>query len=55
MQLKKDKRPMKAIGLDQYLPIDDPSSLMDVALPTPVPGERDLLVRVEVRVLVASR
>jgi NADPH:quinone reductase len=38
---------MKAIGLTQYLPIDDPSSLMDVALPTPVPGERDLLVRVE--------
>ena len=38
---------MKAIGLTQYLPIDDPSSLMDVALPTPVPGERDLLVQVE--------
>ena len=38
---------MKAIGLTQYLPIDNPSSLMDVALPTPVPGERDLLVRVE--------
>jgi NADPH:quinone reductase-like Zn-dependent oxidoreductase len=47
MQLKKDKWSMKAIGLTQYLPIDDPSSLMDVALPTPVPGERDLLVRVE--------
>ena len=38
---------MKAVGLTQYLPIHDPSSLMDVTLPTPEPGERDLLVRVE--------
>lgn len=38
---------MKAIALTRYLPIDDPQSLIDVELPTPVPGEQDLLVRVE--------
>ena len=38
---------MKAVALTRYLPITDPQSLFDVELPTPVPGEHDLLVRVE--------
>jgi NADPH2:quinone reductase len=38
---------MKAVALTRYLPIDDPQSLLDVELPTPVPGEHDLLVRIE--------
>ncbi len=38
---------MKAVALTRYLPIDDPQSLIDVELPTPAPGEHDLLVRVE--------
>lgn len=38
---------MKAVALTRYLPIDDPESLLDVELPTPAPGARDLLVRVE--------
>jgi len=38
---------MKAVALTRYLPIDDPQSLLDVELPAPVPGEHDLLVRVE--------
>lgn len=38
---------MKAVALTHYLPIDDPQSLIDVDLPKPVPGEHDLLVRVE--------
>jgi NADPH2:quinone reductase len=38
---------MKAVALTRYLPIDDPQSLLDVELPTPVPGAHDLLVRVE--------
>jgi NADPH2:quinone reductase len=38
---------MKAVALTRYLPTDDPQSLVDVELPTPVPGEHDLLVRVE--------
>jgi NADPH2:quinone reductase len=38
---------MKAIALTRYLPIDDPQSLVDVQLPKPAPGARDLLVRVE--------
>lgn len=37
---------MKAIGLLQYLPIDDPASLIEVEIPTPTPTGRDLLVRV---------
>ncbi|MBN3837777.1 zinc-binding alcohol dehydrogenase family protein, partial [Burkholderia sp. Ac-20344] len=28
-------------------PIDDPQALLDVELPQPVPGPRDLLVKVE--------
>ncbi|MBQ4854860.1 zinc-binding alcohol dehydrogenase family protein [Rhodanobacter sp. B2A1Ga4] len=38
---------MKAVALTRYLPIDDPQSLLDVELPTPVPGAHDLRVRVE--------
>ena len=38
---------MKAVGLRRYLPIDDPESLLDVELPEPTPGPRDLRVRVE--------
>ncbi|KUZ40949.1 zinc-binding alcohol dehydrogenase family protein [Burkholderia territorii] len=38
---------MKAVGLTRYLPIDDPQALVDVELPQPVPGPRDLLVKVE--------
>jgi len=38
---------MKAVALTRYLPVEDPQSLLDVELDAPVPGERDLLVRVE--------
>jgi NADPH:quinone reductase-like Zn-dependent oxidoreductase len=38
---------MKAIGFYQYLPVDDPESLVEVEVPTPEPGARDLLVRVK--------
>jgi zinc-binding alcohol dehydrogenase family protein len=38
---------MKAVGLHQYLPIDQPDALLDLELPMPQPGERDLLVRIE--------
>jgi zinc-binding alcohol dehydrogenase family protein len=34
------------VALTQYLPITDPSSLVDVDLPEPAPGPRDLRVRV---------
>ncbi|HUD33774.1 MAG TPA: zinc-binding alcohol dehydrogenase family protein [Variovorax sp.] len=37
---------MKAVGYHASLPIDDPMSLQDLTLPDPVPGPRDLLVRV---------
>jgi zinc-binding alcohol dehydrogenase family protein len=37
---------MKAVGLYQYLPVDNPDSLVDVEVPTPTPTGRDLLVRV---------
>ncbi|OUM00967.1 zinc-binding alcohol dehydrogenase family protein [Variovorax sp. JS1663] len=38
---------MKAVGYRQSLPIDDPASLEDLALPAPTPAPRDLLVRVK--------
>ena len=38
---------MKAVGLTRYLPIKDPQSLADIELPTPSPGPRDLLVKIE--------
>jgi NADPH:quinone reductase len=37
---------MRAVALTRYLPITDPEALIDVELDTPVPGPRDLLVRV---------
>lgn len=37
---------MKAIGLDRYLPISHPESLFDFDTPMPVPGDKDLRVRV---------
>ena len=38
---------MPAVAYRQSLPIDDPDSLIDIELPTPQPGPRDLLVQVE--------
>jgi NADPH:quinone reductase-like Zn-dependent oxidoreductase len=40
------KKTMKAVALTRYLPISDPESLQDFELPRPVPGKRDLLVRI---------
>ena len=38
---------MKAIGLYKALPIEDSNSLVEVELPVPEPGKRDLLVQVK--------
>ena len=38
---------MKAIGYRQPLPITDANALLDLDLPAPTPGARDLLVRVK--------
>jgi zinc-binding alcohol dehydrogenase family protein len=38
---------MKAVGYRKPLPITDPESLLDVELPDPKPGVRDLLVKVK--------
>lgn len=38
---------MKAVGLQQYLPIDNEESLVDLQLDRPEPGPRDLLVAVK--------
>jgi zinc-binding alcohol dehydrogenase family protein len=38
---------MKAVGLNRYLPISDPQSLVDVEIEAPNPRSRDLLVKVE--------
>lgn len=38
---------MKAIGFTHYLPVSDPTSLQDIDIPTPTPGGRDLLIKVE--------
>lgn len=38
---------MKAVGYLQALPINNPEALQDLELPAPVPGARDLLVRVK--------
>ncbi len=37
---------MKAVGYREALPIGNPASLEDLTLPAPLPGARDLLVRV---------
>lgn len=38
---------MRAVGYTRCLPIEDECALQDLELPEPVPGPRDLLVRVE--------
>jgi zinc-binding alcohol dehydrogenase family protein len=38
---------MKAVGLLNYLPIDNPESLIDVEMEKPVPAGRDILVKVK--------
>ena len=38
---------MKAVGLKRHLPITDVESLIDLDLPQPVPGARDIIVKVE--------
>jgi NADPH:quinone reductase len=38
---------VKAVGLYRYLPITDSESLLDLEIEKPVPGSRDLLVRVK--------
>ena len=38
---------MRAVAYTEPLPVDDPGSLLDVRLPIPQPGPRDLLVKVE--------
>jgi NADPH2:quinone reductase len=37
---------MKAVAYRRCLPVSDPGCLIDLELPDPVPGDRDLLVRV---------
>ena len=37
---------MKAVGYFNPLPIDHPEALVDLDLPAPTPGPRDLLVEV---------
>lgn len=37
---------MKAVGFTQYLPVENPESLLDLEVPTPAASGRDLLVRV---------
>lgn len=37
---------MKAVGYDACLPVSDPKCLIDVELPEPRPGPRDLVVRI---------
>lgn len=37
---------MRAVGFHKSLPIEDAQALLDLGLPVPVPGPRDLLVRV---------
>jgi NADPH:quinone reductase len=38
---------MRAVGYQQSLPIDQDASLVDVDLPRPAPGPRDLLVEIK--------
>ncbi len=38
---------MKAIGLYRYLPVEDEQSFVEVDIPAPIPGDRDVLVRVK--------
>ena len=43
----RDTDRMRAVGLLKYLPIEHPQSLIDVELPVPAPGPRDLRVAVK--------
>lgn len=38
---------MKAVGLYEYLPIEDKNSLKDLEIEKPVPGPKDLLVKIK--------
>ena len=38
---------MKAVGLTQYLPIDNENSLLDLEIPKPTAKGKDLLVHVK--------
>jgi NADPH:quinone reductase len=38
---------MKAVGYQKPLPISDPESLLEIEVPTPKAGGRDLLVEVK--------
>lgn len=38
---------MKAVAVTRYLPPEQPEALLDVELPDPIPGPRDLIVRIE--------
>lgn len=38
---------MKAVGLHQYLPVDDAKSLLDIQIEKPVAKDRDLLIQVK--------
>ncbi len=38
---------MKAVGLTRNLPVENPECLLDLDIPKPEPGPRDLLVRIE--------
>ncbi len=38
---------MKAVGLTQYLPINDENSLLDLEIPKPIVKGKDLLVQVK--------
>jgi zinc-binding alcohol dehydrogenase family protein len=41
------RKEMKAVGYQEPLPIDNPQSLIDIAIPAPEAKERDLLVEVK--------
>ncbi|WP_431832288.1 zinc-binding alcohol dehydrogenase family protein [Corynebacterium bovis] len=38
---------MRAVGITDSLPVDDPACLVDVEVPVPTPGDHDLLVEIE--------
>src|SRR4028118_1193580 len=41
------RQPMRAVGYQQSLPIEQDASLIDVELPQPEPAPRDLLVEIK--------
>lgn len=38
---------MKAVALTRYLPVENPTSLVDIELEKPIASAHDLLVRIE--------